>query len=292
MNIYIGLDIGGTKLMVAAANEKGKIIRECPPAFTPAGLDEGIAQLQAMTDTMRRDDTILGIGASAGGPLDYRTGIVSPLHQPSWRNVPLKDIFETKYGCPFSVDVDTNAAALAEAEACDIVPERLLYITLSTGMGGGFIVDGELYRGSGGAHAEAGHQTIPFICDHPERVQCECGAPDCLEALVSGNAIRRIYGKPAEELDDREWKQVAYNLGLGLRNLAVLYVPTEIAIGGGVAVGGNNKLLPEAERVMRQRLFLTPPPKVRLSRLNYLTALHGAIALARRAGEHVIPRVW
>ena len=280
MAIYIGLDVGGTKLMVAAADADGQILRRTRSP-TPAGLEEGLALLHEMIAEVAGGQPVAGIGAAIGGPLDARAGVVSPLHQPAWRGVPLKAIMEQRWGCPFWVDVDTNVAAVGEYMVDRLTTPRFLYLTISTGMGGGFLLDGRIYRGAGGAHPEAGHQAVPFRCMHPERVACECGAPDCLEALISGNAIRRIYGRPAEQLDDAEWEEVAYNLGLGLRNLAVIYAPELIVLGGGVAVGGGARLLDTASRVMRERLYLVPAPEVRLSGLGYDTALLGAVAVAR-----------
>lgn len=222
----------------------------------------------------------MGMGAAIGGPLDWEQGIVSPLHQPAWRNVPLKAMMESKWGCAFRVDVDTNVAAVGEYRWGGILAKRFLYLTLSTGMGGGFLVDGQIYRGQDGAHPEVGHQSINFRSSNLRAVQCECGAPDCLEALVSGNGIRRIYGKPAEALTSQEWDEVAYNLGQGLRNMAVLYAPDLIRIGGGVAVGGGENFIHAAKIVMEEHLKLVPAPQVELSRLGYDTALRGAIAMA------------
>jgi predicted NBD/HSP70 family sugar kinase len=125
-----------------------------------------------------------------------------------------------------------------------------------------------------------GHQAVPFRCAHPERVRCACGAPDCLEALVSGNAIRRIYGKPAEELGELEWEEVTWNLGQGLRNLAAIYLPEVIVLGGGVACGRGPRLLTELGAVLEQHVKLVAVPEVRLSRLGYQTALLGSIAVA------------
>jgi predicted NBD/HSP70 family sugar kinase len=176
--------------------------------------------------------------------------------------------------------VDTNVAAVGEYRWGGVSAKRFLYLTLSTGMGGGFLVDGKIYRGQDGAHPEVGHQSIHFRCANPSAVQCECGAPDCLEALISGNGIRRIYGKPAESLSPEEWEEVAYNLGQGLRNLAALYAPDLIRIGGGVAVGGGENFIRRAREVMEVRLKLVPPPQVALSDLGYDTALLGAIAMA------------
>ena len=283
MAIYVGLDIGGTKLMVAAADAAGAIVRRVR-APTPLGLDEGLAQLDRMIADVTGGEPIAGIGAAIGGPLDAVRGIVSPLHQPEWRDVPLKEIIERRWGCPFAVDVDTNVAAVGEYTIERLAVRRFLYITISTGMGGGFLLDGAIYRGLNDAHPEVAHQSVAYRCMYPERVACECGAPDCLEALVSGNAIRRVYGKPAEQLDEPEWAEVAYNLGQGLRNLGTIYLPDLIVLGGGVAVGGGERLLGAARAVMAERLKLVPVPEVRLSRLGYDTALLGAIAIARQAG--------
>lgn len=279
MSVFVGLDIGGTKLLVGAADESGTILRRVQQP-TPSALDAGLSSLRAMIDEVAAGDGIAAIGAAIGGPLDWERGVVSPLHQPEWRDVPLKRIMESAYGRPFAVDVDTNVAALGEFAFGGATADRLLYLTLSTGMGGGLIVDGQIYRGAGGAHPEVGHQAIPYRCAHPERVRCACGADDCLEALVSGSGIRRIYEKPAEALSDAEWQEVAYNLGQGLRNAATIYLPAVIALGGGVAVGGGEKLLARAREVMARGLKLVPVPKVRLSQLGYDTALRGAISLA------------
>jgi predicted NBD/HSP70 family sugar kinase len=277
---YIGLDIGGTKLMVAAGDGAGQIFRRVR-APTPLALDEGLALLHQLIAEVAGAEPVAGIGAAIGGPLDAQSGVVSPLHQPEWRDVPLKAIMERRWGCPFWVDVDTNIAAVGEYVVAGVTVPRFLYLTLSTGMGGGFLIDGQVYRGKDGAHPEVGHQAIPFRCAHPERVACECGAPDCLEALISGNAIRRIYARPAEDLDAAEWAEVAYNLGQGLRNLAAIYAPDLIVLGGGVAVGGGEPFLAAAREVMVEHLRLVPAPEVRLSGLGYDTALLGALAIAR-----------
>jgi predicted NBD/HSP70 family sugar kinase len=280
VSIFIGLDIGGTKLMAAAADAKGQVLRRARSA-TPLDLEAGLATLNAMVAEVAEGQQVAAIGAAIGGPLDMQRRIVSPLHQPQWRGVPLKAIMERRWNCPFFVDVDTNVAALGEYALGGTPVARLLYLTLSTGMGGGFVVDGRIYRGAQAGHPEVGHQAINFRCAHPERVTCECGAPDCLEALVSGNAIRRIYGLPAEDLPAEAWAEVAYNLGQGLRNLATIYLPDTIVLGGGVAIGGGAILLEQASRVMTDHLRLVSAPALRLSRLGYDTALLGAVEFAR-----------
>ncbi|MBD3315368.1 MAG: ROK family protein [Chitinivibrionales bacterium] len=281
MTLFVGLDIGGTKLMAAAGDGGREIVRRIRRE-TPTALEEGLRSLHAMVEAVAAGEDIGGIGAAVGGPLDWRTGVVSPLHQPSWREVPLKEIMEERWECPFWVDVDTNVAALGEYAALSKPVSRLLYITVSTGMGGGLVVDGRLYRGADGGHPEVGHQAINSRCTYPERVWCECGAKDCVEAFVSGNGIRRLYGKPAHELSAAEWEEVAWNLGRGLRNCAALYVPDLIALGGGVATGGGEPFIATVEAVMKEELKIVPAPKVVLSTLGYDTALYGALIVAQK----------
>jgi predicted NBD/HSP70 family sugar kinase len=279
VSVYVGLDIGGTKFIAAASDNNGNIIKKRRKP-TPLELDKGLDLLNQMTEEVADGVAVAGMGAAIGGPLDFKKGVVSPLHQPSWRNVPLKKIMEKRWECAFHVDVDTNVAALGEYYRSKDAPDRMLYITISTGMGGGFLMDGKIYRGMNGSHPEIGHQSINFRCSNPSRINCECGVSDCLEALVSGNGIRRIYNKSAEELTAEQWEEVSYNLGQGLRNLAAIYLPDVIVLGGGVALGGGDRLLKTAVCTMKKHLKLVPAPEVRISHLGYGTALAGAIYIA------------
>lgn len=285
MAVFVGLDIGGTKIMVASADHEGNILRRAR-TNTSTSLETDLTNINSLIAGVTAGEEVLAMGAAIGGPLDWEKGIVSPLHQPDWRNVPLKAMMEERWHCSFHVDVDTNVAALGEYRWGGFQVGRFLYLTLSTGMGGGFLTDGKIYRGQGGSHPEVGHQSVHFRCSNPAGVQCECGAPDCLEALVSGNGIRRIYGKSAESLSQEEWDEVAYNLGQGLRNMVTFYAPDVILIGGGVALGGGENFIQAAVRVMEENLKLVPAPQVALSRLGYDTALRGAIAMALPEKDH------
>jgi glucokinase len=282
--VVVGLDIGGTKLIVASADAQGRIIKR-ERASTPRSLPEGLSLIDEMIGKVRDGAEIADIGAAIGGPLDWRTGIVSPLHQPEWRDVPLKERMQRHYGCPFHVDVDGNLAALAEYHHhTGIRPSRLLYVTISTGMGGGMVENGLIYRGMNGGHPEVGHQSIAYRLAEGRTVACPCGSNGCLEALVSGNGIRRLYRKPPEELSAAEWEEVAWNLGQGLRNLAVILLPDEIVLGGGVAFGARETLLAPAIEVMRDHLKIVPHPKVTTSELGEHNVLAGAILLALSEG--------
>ena len=113
MSVYVGLDIGGTKFMAAACDLDGQVLRRTRED-APVGLDEGLELLKAMTHDVAGGSSITAIGAAIGGPLDWRTGVVSPLHQPEWRAVTFKAIMEAAFECPTYIDVDTNIAALGE----------------------------------------------------------------------------------------------------------------------------------------------------------------------------------
>ncbi|HBM14881.1 MAG TPA: hypothetical protein DD381_00805 [Lentisphaeria bacterium] len=282
MSIYIGLDIGGTKIMVASTDKNGTFLKRIK-VDTPKSYDEGMELLHNLIKEVSGGVNILGIGAAAGGPLDPEKGIISPLHQEEWRNVPIKKIMEEKWHCPFYVDVDTNVAALGEYYLGGYQEKHFLYVTLSTGMGGGYLVDGKVYHGF--SHPEVAHQCVDYHCSHPERIKCECGGGACLEALVSGNGIKRIYKKNAEHLLNHEWKEVAYNLGMGLRNIAAILSPEIVVFGGGVALGRGQELLDRAEKYMKTGLKMVPAPKLKLSCLGYDTALKGACFIA--TGEHI-----
>jgi predicted NBD/HSP70 family sugar kinase len=268
--------------MAGAGDERGEIVRRSRRHQTPLDLQEGLSLLHEMVDEVAAGQPILGIGAAIGGPLDWRTGVVSPLHQPNWRQVPLKEEMEGRWGCPFFVDVDTNVAALAEYHWSPDRPGRFLYVTVSTGMGGGFLVDGRIYRGANGEHPEVGHQAIPYVCSNPSAVQCECGVVNCLEALVSGNGIRRIYGRAAEDLDEAQWQEVTYNLAHGLRNLMAITLPDVVVLGGGVAVGRGPRLVTELRQILARFVRIVPLAEIRLSGLGYDTALRGALVIAKQ----------
>jgi len=282
MNVYVGLDIGGTKLMAAAYDEKDNELQRVKYP-TPTPYLECLDLLHKMVSEVAGKNSILGIGAAIGGPLNSEKGIVSPLHQTEWRNIPLKDIMESKWNCPFYVDIDTNVAALGEYHMGGYKEKYFLYLTLSTGMGGGYLINGKVYQGK--AHPEVAHQTINYRCKNPERITCACGVPDCLEAIVSGRGIQRIYKKSAEKLLPEEWDEVAYNLGQGLRNIAAILSPEIIIFGGGVSVGGGIDFINSAKKYMNEHCKLVVPPELKLSCLGYDTALLGAVYIAK--GKHL-----
>ncbi len=282
--MYIALDIGGTKTIVALADNHGNLVsRKRFP--TPLGFDAGISKLISTIHELCDGITPKAIGVAIGGPIDWLNGIVSPLHQPQWRNIPLKSMFEAKFGCPCFIDVDTNVGAIGEYKNLFPKPERMAYLTVSTGLGGALIHQGKIDRGFSGHHPEVGHMSIPPSKRIQNNVKCACGSENCVEAFVSGNGIRKLYGISPTALSDHHWSEVGWHLGEGLRNIAVAYAPEIIVVGGGLANGAGEKLLSPARQRLSALLKILPIPKIVLSTLGTDSVIVGAGLLAKNGFE-------
>ncbi|HZT42915.1 MAG TPA: ROK family protein [Chthonomonadaceae bacterium] len=194
--VIIGIDIGGTKSAVVLARTDGEILQRLseptrPDLRGPEAVLERLAakvrEVMAAGGVMA--DEVRGVGVSCGGPLDTRTGVVyAPPNLPGWEAVPVKQILEEALGLPVIVENDANATALAEWRfGAGQGARNLIFMTVGTGIGGGLILDGRLYRGTNDLAGEVGHQTI--LMDGP---LCGCGKRGCLEALASGPAIARL----------------------------------------------------------------------------------------------------
>lgn len=194
--VILGVDIGGTKSAVVLARTDGEILHRLseptrPEARGPeAVLERLIAMLrEAMAAGRVMAEEVRGIGVSCGGPLDTKTGIVyAPPNLPGWDAVPVRQILQDALGLPVVVENDANATALAEWRfGAGQGARNVVFLTMGTGIGGGLILDGRLYRGTNDLAGEVGHQTI--LMNGP---LCGCGKRGCLEALASGPAIARL----------------------------------------------------------------------------------------------------
>lgn len=193
-NYVVGIDIGGTKLATVVADESGKIISKTrEPTHAEKGPDHAIQLLIKMVyRTIRQAKLglkdISAIGVSCGGPLDTRTGIVySPPNLPGWEALPLRDRLETEFAKPVLIENDANACALAEYRfGGGRGYNSVLYMTMSTGIGGGIVINGQIYHGANDSAGEVGHQLLL-----PDGPLCGCGKRGCLESLCSGPAIAR-----------------------------------------------------------------------------------------------------
>src|SRR5690625_4917566 len=194
MKYSIGVDIGGTKVAIAVVSEEGHIKFEnvipTNVEISPEEMIEMIcSEIRSVIDQSKVDQkSIIGIGIGAPGPLDSKNGMLTnPPNLTDWIDVPIQQIVEKSFSFPVMLENDANAAALAEkwigaAQEND----NFVYMTVSTGIGSGIVVEGKLLRGLKGNAGDIGHTVVD-----PSFDKCTCGQNGCLEAIASGTAIAK-----------------------------------------------------------------------------------------------------
>ena len=188
-SVFVGVDIGGTKVAAGLVNGSGDILsQQRIPMVSDASAEEGLAAvLTAIDRVLPRDGAqVAGIGICAPGPLDPNTGVIlNPPNVPCWRNFPLAQKVRQKHPVTVKVDNDGNAAALAEARwGAARGYKNVFYATIGTGVGAGIVFDGKIYHGRTGSAAEGGHVSIDY-----RGPICRCGKPGCIEVYASGTAV-------------------------------------------------------------------------------------------------------
>lgn len=251
----LGVDIGGTKVSVTLGNSQGKILtKHLLPTLTGKKARQGIERLVEALQHLKTDffkRRLAGIGVGIPGPIDPGRGIVerSP-HLGGWEGFPLKTFLERKLRLPVRITNDANAAAVGEKVfGAGRGVENFIYLTVSTGIGGGIISKGKLLVGASFGAGEVGH-TIIF----PKGEKCGCGHRGCLEAYASGTAIAQFVRREvargrqaritaelvafaAEKKDPlalEAFRRAGYFLGIGLANLINLFNPEMLILGGSV----------------------------------------------------------
>lgn len=308
--LIVGVDLGGTKIDAALSDNCGNIKkRELRETRASEGPNAVIKRIVEAIRAASSDREIAAVGIGAAGIIDVETGLItfSP-NLPGWRNIKLKDILERDLGVRTFVDNDATVAALAEhkfgiAVGCD----HFICVTVGTGIGGGIVTNGQIYRGISGSAGEIGHMTIDI-----NGPRCGCGNAGCWEALASGTALERearvkiaegiktTIPKYAKESDGRITakgvylaaqdgdklandliEQLGYYLGVGLANLINIFNPQLVVIGGGVSRMGEMILEP-ARKTVRERAFelSAKAARVEVSSLGYDAGPLGAVALA------------
>jgi glucokinase len=191
--LVVGVDLGATQIRAAVLRGATLLSRvgllvgtEPAPEYLVPRMFQAVQQ--ALVEAKTPLDAIAGIGIAAPGPLNNRTGVVlEPPNLPGWQRVPLRDLFVEKFGVPFCVENDANAAALGEYMfGAGHGSKELVYLTISTGIGGGVITNGKIMEGITGTASELGHMTIDW-----RGGRCNCGNIGCLEYFASGTAIAR-----------------------------------------------------------------------------------------------------
>ncbi len=312
----LGVDLGGTKLIAAVISSEGEIVareyRSTRAEEGPEGVVERIFDAINRVVSLARVETsaLGGVGIAAAGALDMERGVItaSP-NLPGWKNIPLRDIMEKRLGIRTFLLNDANAAALGEHRfGVGRGVDDLVYITVSTGIGGGLIIGGKIYSGICGSAGEIGHMTIDV-----NGPRCRCGNIGCLETLASGTALameareRIAHGAKTSMLElaggepgditaktvseaARGGDPVALELvsragsylGVGMVNLINIFNPEMIIVGGGMSRMGD-MLLDPAREVVRERAFRLPADAVRIviSELGDDAGVLGAAAFVR-----------
>jgi glucokinase len=302
MALYLGLDFGGTKLAAGFADESGRLLSfaRCPtdPSAGPIG---ALAAMRALAENMGQAAP-QAVGISFGGPVDSsRQRCLLSHHGPGWEDFPLVERVAEIWHRPVVMDNDANAAALGEfCFGAGRDQRNLLYVTVSTGIGGGVILDGEIYRGSHGLSGEIGHTIV--AADGP---LCACGKRGCLEAFASGPAISRTYAREARLASDKvtaenvfanaaSGDQIARQvldraiqaLGIALANASNLLDPDIIVIGGGVS-GAGDALFRPLSQIMHSLSAPAPADVVAIvpAELGDAVGVLGAVALVSSTGR-------
>ena len=295
------IDIGGTKIAVGMVDDAGRVLaRRDTPTQTAGDWSRACGRIAEMLRQCARESaaTIAGIGIGSTGPLDPLAGKFENLDTiPQWSGAsPVADL-ACDFGVSVAIENDADAGALGEAAwGAGKNRTRFIYITVGTGIGGGMIFDGRLYRGVDGAHPEVAHQVLDT-----NGPPCSCGLSGCWEALASGPAMarwmeshpeykggtgvtaRHIYEHAAagDPLAARAVERETFYLGIGLANLVNLFAPDSIALGGSVMKSAG-AFLGDIRDVMQQGCRFVPLDKVELS----LAALGDDVNLIGAA------RVW
>jgi glucokinase len=191
--LVIGIDLGGTQIRAAVMRGATLLSRVALLTGENPIPDRIIPRMktavnQALQEANVTLEQIAGIGIGAPGPLNGRTGVVySPPNLPGWTNTPLRALFFEAFKVPVFVENDANAAALGELMfGAGRGSQEIVYVTISTGIGGGVISNGQLLQGMSGSGGELGHMTIDW-----RGPRCNCGNIGCLESIASGTAIAR-----------------------------------------------------------------------------------------------------
>lgn len=285
-----GIDLGGTQVRVGVARSDGKVLRIVKTRTallqTPAGLvDWAAAQIERLSG----GEKVRSIGIGAPGPIDVQKGVlVNPPNLFGWKDLPLAAMLAGATGSPVHLENDANLAGLGEfQQGAGRYTRNLVYVTWSTGIGAGLIIDGRLYSGAHGTAGEVGHMILD-----PEGPLDGCGQRGCLEAYAGGNMLAKRTGESAAEIfqaaaaGDLEARGIvtaaATYMGQALVNLTNLFDPEVIVIGGGVT-----KSWAMVEPVLSGALsgspFIKPArrPKLRRARLGDRAGTVGAVEWAR-----------
>ena len=279
------VDIGGTKIAVGVVDDNGRVLARAETPTDTNNYEAGIDAIVRMLRQTEKDSgmKLRGIGIGSTGPIDPIRGEFGDVDfLPGWRGKGLVGDLEDRFKLRAALENDGDAAALAEAGwGAGRNRTRLIYITVGTGIGGGIILDGKLYRGVDGAHPEVGHQVID-----PAGPPCTCGFRGCWESLAAGPAMvtwmeshapagyphrhgitaKRIceLAQQGDEVAQQAVEHEALYLALGLANLINLFTPDAIVLSGSVMKSAG-LFLDRIREVIRKGCRFVPAEKTQLT---------------------------
>lgn len=282
-SMIIGIDLGGTSIKMGLVDRLGRIIRSIESPTPENTGNKGYLEVveafdkiakQLLNDCAYHWENILGVGIGIPGFLDFPTGIVVEAVNLGWHHVPLRNVLEQLWNVPVLLENDANAAAIGEMwTGAGKGAQHLICLTIGTGIGGGVIINGDIYHGVNGSAGEIGHITVKFDGGR----LCNCGKTGCLETEASAtgivlNALEKVKGSSGllkEEFLKQGNKLTAKSvvdlaklgdstcagviadagtlIGTALANMCVLLNPEMIVIGGGIANAGELLFRPLTE---------------------------------------------
>jgi len=305
----IGIDLGGTKMLAGVVDENQKVLHESRERSTGLSEDQLIEELAEEIDEARaaRPD-VLAAGLGIPCTIDQERGMAITAVNLPITDVPIRDLMNERAGVPVYIDNDANVAAFAEfLFGAARGARNAVLLTLGTGIGGGLIIDGKIYRGSIGAGAELGHMVVDM---NGPPCQGNCPNHGCIEAIASGTALGREGREAAARAPDsalgkalaageeitgatvteaaQEGDAVARevvakigtNLGVALSSLANIFNPDVIVIGGGVSAAGELLLEPAREELRARALPPMNETPVKVAELGADAGMIGAAAMA------------
>ncbi len=287
----IAIDLGGTKLAAGVVDREGVVVRRTMHATEKNEQEALVAQMERAIDELLTDD-VAALGVGVPSVINQRAGRAESSVNVQLAGFPLRDHLSERFGLPAAIENDANAAALAEHRVgAGRGTQHMVLLTLGTGVGGGLILNGELYRGGLGGAAELGHITID---GNGPRCQGYCPGIGHLEALASGTAAQRLAEEVARERPDgglgravaagqtidpkltvelanggdpdacHVLARIGYHLGLGIASYVNIFNPELVVIGGGFSRAGELILEP-ARRVVAEQLQAPVRDSLRIS---------------------------
>jgi len=276
----LAIDIGGTKFSMAVFEGERMAERHSQATDREGGRDWMLARIAAVARQWRRQRALDRCGIGFGGPVDFPAQRVAlSTHVGGWQDFALTEWVRDELGLPALMDNDANVGALGEAlYGAGAGFDPVFYMTLSTGIGGGLVAEGRIYRGADSYAGEIGHLSV-----RPGGPRCLCGAQGCLERMCGGIWMEPDYGRPAHELlkEPDFVRRYVVDLALGLKACIMLLNPARIVIGGGISKAGDALFLPLRAELRRQ---ITDWSRARIdvvpAALGDDSVLYGALALA------------